>query len=152
MKQLFLIWSLIFSITGISQTTCEYQFKSDSCSLSLAKTKELVDWYPAVDIHEDNNGFYLDVEAPGVSKDQFDVKVQDGVLTIRGERKHEEEKKDKNIYRSERMYGRFERSFTLPPVADSAKIEAEYKNGVLALKIPKKEVAKPAQIEVKVKE
>lgn len=119
---------------------------------ALDKTKELVDWYPVVDIHEDNNGFYLDVEAPGVSKDQFDVKVQDGVLTIRGERKHEEEKKDKNIYRSERMYGRFERSFTLPPVADSAKIEAEYKNGVLALKIPKKEVAKPAQIEVKVKE
>lgn len=119
---------------------------------ALDKTKELVDWYPAVDIHEDNNGFYLDVEAPGVSKDQFDVKVHDGVLTIRGERKHEEEKKDKNIYRSERVYGRFERSFTLPPVADSAKIEAEYKNGVLALKIPKKEVAKPAQIEVKVKE
>lgn len=108
------------------------------------------DWLPAVDIHEDKENFYFDVEAPGLDKKDFNISLNDRVLTIKGERKSEEKKEGKNYYRLERSYGQFTRSFELPETADTAKVDAEYKDGILKLKLSKKEEAKPKQIEVKV--
>jgi len=107
------------------------------------------DWLPAVDIYDDKEAFHFDVEAPGMKKDGFDINVDGSVLTIKGERKQEEEKKGENYYRVEREYGMFARSFTLPDTADTEKVDAEYKNGILKVKVGKKEVAKPKQIPVK---
>ena len=108
-----------------------------------------LDWLPAVDIHEDKEAYHFDLEAPGMEKNQFDVKVENNALMIKGERKKEEERKDKNYYRMEREYGTFARSFLLPESADPNKINAEYRHGVLRVTIGKRETAKPKQIEVK---
>lgn len=108
------------------------------------------DWAPVVDIHEDKESFTFDVEAPGVDKADFDVKVEDNILSIKGERKSHTEDKDKTFYRVERSYGSFMRSFSLPETADAEKVNAEYKNGVLHIKIGKKETAKPKKIDVNV--
>lgn len=108
------------------------------------------DWVPAVDIYEDKEAFYFDVEAPGLAKDNFDVNIENSTLTIKGQRAKKHEEKDKNYYRIEREYGAFTRSFTLPDTADSAKVNAEYKNGILTVKIAKKEAAKPRRIAVTV--
>lgn len=121
------------------------QAKSGKDQSSLARSA----WVPAIDIHEDNEAFYFDAELPGLKEDQIDVSVENSILTIKGERKQENEKKDKNFYRLEREYGSFLRSFTLPEVADTEKVNAEFKNGVLHLKIAKKEAVKPKQIKVK---
>ncbi len=106
---------------------------------------------PAVDIIEKEDDFCIKVEIPGVDKKDVKITVQDDVLTIKGEKKKEEEKKGENYYRVERCYGTFQRSFTLPSSVASDKIDASYDNGVLTIMIPKLEEAKPKEIEVKVK-
>lgn len=106
---------------------------------------------PAVDITERENDYNIKVELPGVKKDDVKITVQNDVLTIRGEKKQEAEKKDENFHRVERCYGMFERSFTLPSSVRNDKIEASYDNGVLNISVPKAEEAKPKEIEVKVK-
>lgn len=109
------------------------------------------DFMPRVDIVEDKKSVKLEVELPGMDKDQIKVVVEDGVLTINGERKFEEEKKESNYLRSERYYGSFSRSFTLPDNVDSDKISADYKNGVLNVVLTKHEKALPKEIKVDVK-
>jgi len=105
---------------------------------------------PAVDIYEDDEKTELHVEVPGIQKDAIDVKIDNGILTIKGERKFQhEEKKDKH-YRLERSFGMFERSFTLPDYVDAEKIEGKYDNGILVLSLPKQPKAKPKKIEIKV--
>jgi HSP20 family protein len=106
---------------------------------------------PVVDIAEHAEAFEVKVELPGVNKNDVKITVHDDVLTIRGEKKQEEEKKGKNYHRVERSYGSFQRSFTLPSSVKGDKIEAVYDNGILAITLPKVEEAKPKEIEVKVK-
>jgi HSP20 family protein len=106
---------------------------------------------PAVDIVERENDFLVKVELPGVHKEDVKITVQDDLLTIRGEKKSEEEKKGENYHRVERSYGNFQRSFTLPSSIKNEKIEASFINGVLHVTLPKLEEAKPKEIEVKVK-
>ncbi|HUL43181.1 MAG TPA: Hsp20/alpha crystallin family protein [Bacteroidota bacterium] len=106
---------------------------------------------PPVDITEDETNFTIRAEVPGVEKKDVSITVQNGVLTVRGEKKEDVEKKDKNVHRVERSYGSFQRSFTLPTTVKSDKIEASYDNGVLTISIPKSEESKPKEIEVKVK-
>ncbi|MBP8154901.1 MAG: Hsp20/alpha crystallin family protein, partial [Nitrospira sp.] len=89
-------------------------------------------------------------ELPEVKKDDVKVTVEDGVLTIQGERKQEKEDKGTKYHRIERSYGRFVRSFTLPDSVDESKVKAEYVDGVLLLHLPKSEKAKPKQIDVKI--
>ena len=108
------------------------------------------DWYPRVDIAETNEAFVIKAEIPGVNKDDVKVTVDNGVLTIRGERKQEKEEKGKKFHRVERYYGSFTRSFTLPDNVDEAKIKASFKEGMLNLHIQKTENAKPKVIQVKV--
>ena len=106
---------------------------------------------PAVDIIERESDFYIKAELPGVQKEDVKISVQNDVLTIRGEKKQETEKKGENYHRVERTYGSFQRSFTLPASVHSGRIEASFDNGVLTINLPKAEEAKPKEIEVKVK-
>ena len=108
------------------------------------------DWAPAVDIKETSEAFNIEAELPGMTKDDVKVTVQDGVLSIQGERKHEEETKDKKHHRIERVYGSFLRRFTLPENVDENSIRANFKDGILSLTLTKAEPAEPKAIEVDV--
>ncbi len=108
-------------------------------------------WMPAVDLAEKDDEFVAKVELPGVNKDDVKITLQDNVLTIRGEKKDEKESKHSNFHRVERSYGSFQRSFALPTSVRSDKVDAQYKDGILTISLPKAEEAKRKQIEVKVK-
>ncbi len=107
-------------------------------------------WSPAVDIIEDEKEFLVKVELPEVKRDDVQVTVENGVLTIHGERKLEKEEKNRRYHRMERSYGSFTRSFSLPDGADASKVRAEFKDGLLKVHMLKSENAKPKHIEVKV--
>jgi HSP20 family protein len=107
-----------------------------------------VDFAPAVDIEEKADHFLVSADLPGVSEKDIEVKVQDGVLLLSGKRESSKEQKTESGFYRERSYGSFCRSITLGEGVDAAKIEAAYKNGVLTVKLPKKEEAKPRQIPV----
>ncbi len=108
------------------------------------------EWSPLVDISEDDKEFVVKAELPAVRKEDVKVSVEDGVLTITGERKFEKEEKDKKFHRIERSYGSFMRSFTLPEAVKAEKVAADFKDGVLHVRLPKDENAKPKAIEIKV--
>lgn len=110
----------------------------------------VAEWAPLVDITEDDEEYLIKAELPEVKKEDVKVTVENGVLTITGERKFEKEEKGKKYHRVERAYGNFVRSFTLPDDADANKVNAEFKDGVLKVRVTKSESAKPKQIEVKV--
>ena len=110
----------------------------------------VANWSPVVDISEDDKEYIIKAELPDVKKDDIKLNVHDDVLTITGERKYEKEEKGKKYHRVERAYGSFMRSFTLPEDADGTKVTAEYKDGLLNVRVPKSEKAKPKTIEVKV--
>ncbi len=103
---------------------------------------------PAVDIYEDEHAITLKVEVPGIEENDIDVLLENQTLTLRGERKFEKEEKEENFHRIERRYGSFTRSFTLPNTVDTANVKAEYANGVLSVRLPKRAEAKPRQIKV----
>jgi HSP20 family protein len=107
-------------------------------------------WAPLVDVTEDEKAYTIKAELPEVRKEDLKVSVEDGVLTLSGERKFEKEEKGKRYHRVERAYGSFARSFTVPEDADAAKVNAEFKNGVLLVRLEKSERAKPKTIEVQV--
>ena len=109
-------------------------------------------WAPRVDIREEKDAVMLTAELPGVSKDDVKVELENGVLTISGEKKSEHEEKESGFYRSERVYGAFKRCFRVPETVDAEKIEAEYVDGVLKLMLPKRPEAAPRQITVKAEE
>ena len=110
----------------------------------------LPDWSPSVDITEDDKEYLIKADLPEVKKDDVKVVVENGVLSVSGERKTETEEKKKKFHRIERSYGKFERTFTVPEDADASKIAADFKNGVLKVRLPKSPAAKPKTIEVKV--
>ena len=107
-------------------------------------------WAPAVDIYEKDGNIVLKAELPGVDPKDVDVRVENNLLTLRGERKFDNEVKRDNYHRVERSYGSFSRSFTLPNVVDTQNIKAEYRDGVLHMTLPKREEAKPRQIQINV--
>ena len=107
-------------------------------------------WAPKCDIFETDNEIVVKVELPDIKLEDIHVGIENNMLTIRGERKFEEETKKENYHRVQRSYGEFRRSFTLPTFADPAKVHAEYKDGILKVSLGKKEEVKPKQIEVKV--
>jgi len=110
----------------------------------------LADWMPLADIAEDEKEYLIKAELPELRKEDVKVTVENGVLTISGERKFEQEEKEKKYHRVERGYGTFVRSFTLPDDSDANRVKAEFKNGILIVHLPKSERAKPKQIEVNV--
>jgi HSP20 family protein len=114
------------------------------------RTGESVGWTPACDIYEDEEGVTLRFELAGVDPSDVDVRFENGVLTLRGERKLERADKRENYHKVELEYGLFTRSFALPSTVDPEKIRAESKHGVLNVYLPKKAEAKPRAIQVKV--
>ncbi len=116
----------------------------------LYRGGESVGWTPACDIYEDEEGMALSFELAGVDPKDVDVRFENGVLTVKGERKLEREEKRENYHRVERSYGTFTRSFSLPATVDAERIKAETKHGVLTVSLPKKAEAKPRAIQVKV--
>jgi HSP20 family protein len=107
--------------------------------------------YPNVDITESDSGYRISADLPGLSREDIKVSVEDGILSISGEKKQEFEKKEKDrYYHFERSYGKFCRSFSLPANVDNANIDAKYNNGVLEVLLKKTEETKPKAIEVKV--
>jgi HSP20 family protein len=106
-------------------------------------------WVPAVDIFERGDTLVFRAEIPGVARENMDVRVENGVLTIEGERKRDVEPRDDNAFRRERSYGAFTRSFSLPTTVDATKVEAGYKDGILEVIVPKVETAKPKKVEIK---
>lgn len=107
-------------------------------------------FYPALDVIEEKDQYVLKADLPGVNKENIKVSVENGVLTIEGERRSEDEHRDKQVHRIERSYGRFVRSLNLGTNVDNSKIRAHYKDGVLQLIVPKSEAAKPKAIDIQV--
>jgi HSP20 family protein len=105
-------------------------------------------WAPPVDLYEADDAFVLRAELPGLSKDDVHIEVHERTLTLRGERKHEAEVKEGCYQRRERAYGGFQRAFWLPTTVDAEKIQASFKDGVLELRLPKSEAAKPKRIAI----
>jgi HSP20 family protein len=107
-------------------------------------------WVPKVDVFETPENVVLKADLPEVKKDDVEISIQNNTLTLKGERKMETETKDKQVYRLERSYGTFSRSFSLPPTVDPERATAEFADGVLTLTLPRREESKPKQIKVKV--
>ena len=114
------------------------------------ESQALAEWMPVVDISEDDKEYVITAELPDVKKDDVRVTVENGVVTITGERKFEKEENNKKWHRVERSYGSFARSFALPEDGDATKVNAEFKDGMLKVHVAKNELARPKQIEVKV--
>lgn len=111
----------------------------------------IADWAPSVDIAETDKEFTVKADLAGVKKEDLKVSVQNGVLTLAGERKFEKEEKDEKHHRVERSYGSFTRSFSLPENVLQDKIDAECKDGVVTVRLPKTDIKKASGIEIKVK-
>ena len=110
----------------------------------------LTAWAPSVDIYETENELVVKADIPDVNEKDIDVRVENNMLTIRGERKFEQKVKEENYLRVERTYGTFSRSFTLPNTINTEAIKAEYKQGVLTVELPKRAESKPKQVRVNV--
>ena len=115
-----------------------------------AEESALTTWAPAVDIYETPNELVVKADLPDVNEKDIDVRVENNLLTIRGERKFEKSVSEENFLRVERTYGSFSRSFSLPNTVNAEGIGAQYKNGVLTVTLPKREESKPRQVKVNV--
>ena len=110
----------------------------------------LTSWAPAVDIYETENELVLKADLPDLNEKDLDIRVENNMLTVRGERKFEQNVKEDNYLRIERTYGAFSRSFGLPNTVNTEAIKAQYKNGVLTVELPKRAESKPKQVKVNV--
>lgn len=115
-----------------------------------SEDSNLTTWAPAVDIHENEHELVVKADLPGVDAKDLDIRVENNILTIRGERRFEKKVNEDNYLRVERAYGSFSRSFSLANTVNPEGIKADYQNGVLTLNVPKREEAKPKQIKVTV--
>ncbi|MCE9611709.1 MAG: Hsp20/alpha crystallin family protein [Chthoniobacter sp.] len=107
-------------------------------------------WSPALDVYDNKDNLVVQVELPGMKKEEIEIALHEGVLTVSGERKTGSERKEGEVFRSERYFGKFQRSVTLPVAVDGAQVKASYKEGVLTIDLPKAEEAKPKQIAISV--
>jgi HSP20 family protein len=107
-------------------------------------------WTPAMDVYEDREHFYVKAELPGMKKEDIDISLHNGALSISGERKSEATHGDAETHRTERFFGRFQRAVSLPSPVAADRVKAQYKDGVLTVTLPKTEEAKPKQIDVNV--
>jgi HSP20 family protein len=117
----------------------------------LTRTSQLLSgWTPALDVYEDKDSFVVKAELPGMKKEDIEVSLHDGSLSISGERKTESKREDAEVYRAERFFGRFQRTVSLPATVAADKVQAAYTDGVLTITLPKTEEAKPKKIDVSV--
>ncbi len=108
-------------------------------------------WNPTVDVYEDQNSIVLEADLPGVKPGEFELAIENNVLTLKGERKFEKKIEEGSYHRVERSYGSFTRSFTLPSTVDVNSVGADFKDGVLKVTLPRREETKPRQIQVQIK-
>ena len=117
----------------------------------LSRTSQLLSgWTPALDMHEDKDSFVVQAELPGMKREDIDVSLHDGALSISGERRTEKQYEEAEVYRTERFFGKFQRTVTVPAPVAADQVTAQYKDGILTVTLPKTEAAKPKQIDVKV--
>ena len=115
-----------------------------------ARSSQLLSvWNPAIDLFEDKDNVIVKAELPGMKKEEIEVSLHDGALSLSGERKSEKKFEDTETYRAERFVGRFHRTLTLPSDVKADQVKAQYKDGILTITLPKTELAKPKQIEIK---
>lgn len=139
------------SLERVSDLHDEIDRLFDSPLSDLARTSQLLSgWTPALDVFEEKDHFTVKAELPGMKKEDIDVSLHDGSLSISGERKSETKHEDAEVYRAERFFGRFQRTVTLPAPVAADKVKAQYKDGILTVTLPKTEEAKPKQIDVSV--
>lgn len=117
----------------------------------LARSSQFLGgWSPALDVYEDKDSVIVKAELPGMKKEEIDISLHDGMLSVSGERKAQEEVGDAEVYRSERFVGRFQRTVSLPTPVAPDKVKAQYRDGILTVTLPKTEEAKPKHIDVQV--
>ncbi|MEJ5229410.1 MAG: Hsp20/alpha crystallin family protein [Pseudothermotoga sp.] len=116
----------------------------------MTRRSTVYSYLPDIDVYETNDSVVIEVEVPGMDKKDFEVKVEDGLLRISGEKKLEREKGDRNYRVVERCYGKFERTLTLPEYVEADKVKAKYEDGVLTITLPKKEDKKAKVVDVKI--
>src|ERR1700757_5417151 len=124
----------------------------ETFSRGRSAESEMGTWAPAVDIYEDEQELVLKADLPEVNQQEIDIRIENNMLTIRGERKFHNEVSQDNYLRVERAYGPFTRSFSLPNTVNTEAIKADYHNGVLSVRMPKREETKPKQIKISVAE
>jgi HSP20 family protein len=120
----------------------------DAVTRMMSEPRANRPWSPAVDVYETEDALKVKADVPDVKIEDIDVRVENQMLSIRGHRKFETEENVKGHHRIERSYGEFVRSFAVPSTVDTEKVQADYKNGVLTITLPKKETAKPRQVKV----
>ena len=125
-------------------------FSEQFANLGTEESLAAGSFVPAVDVYEDEHAIQLKFEVPGLDEKEIDIRLENNLLTVKGERKIEKETKEENYRRIERRYGTFTRSFTLPNTVSSESVKASYDKGVLTISLPKKEAAKPKQIKIEV--
>ena len=119
--------------------------------VELTRASQLLSgWTPALDVYEDKDNVYVRAELPGMKREDIDLSLHNGSVSLSGERKSEGQYKDAEVYRSERFFGRFQRTITLPTLVAAEKVKAQYQDGILTVTLPKAEEAKPKHIDVKV--
>jgi HSP20 family protein len=123
----------------------------DAPLAELTRSSQLLSgWTPALDVYEDKDSFLVKAELPGMKKEDIELSLRDGSLSISGERKSENKYEDAEVYRAERFFGKFQRTVTLPTPVAADKVKAQYKDGILTITLPKTEEAKPKHIDVNV--
>ena len=143
-------WDLFRELEEVSNRLNRFFWRPQAQAESGQEMLALADWTPSVDISETDAAYLVKAEIPGVKKEDVKVTVQDGMLTIQGERRQEKEEKGKKFHRVERSYGCFTRSFRVPGDADENSVKAEFKDGMLNVTLNKSRKAKPKSIEVSV--
>lgn len=143
-------WDPIRELEDVSNRLNRLFGRSLARTESASDTLTMNDWTPSTDISETDTAYLIKAEIPGVNREDVKVTLQDGMLTIRGERRQEKEEKDKKFHRIERTFGSFVRSFRMPDDADESAVKAEFKDGMLNVTLGKSEKVKPRAIEVSV--
>jgi len=128
------------------------RFLEDAVTRLMSEPRANRPWSPSVDIFETEDALTLKADLPDLKIEDIDVRVEHQTLTLRGQRKFEKHEKIKGYHRIERSYGEFVRTFAVPSTVDTEKVQADYKNGVLTITLPKKEAAKPRQVKVAVQD
>jgi HSP20 family protein len=141
-------WPGVHRLADLSQEL-DRLFEAPLAGLTRA-SQVMGAWSPALDVREDKNNFVIMAELPGVKKEDVKVSLEDGCLTISGERRNEIKEEDAEVHHMERFFGRFERTLTLPKDIAADRVKAQYQDGILTVTLPKTEEAKPKQIDVSV--
>jgi HSP20 family protein len=141
-------WSPFWQLSSL-RDEIDRLFEEPLAEFTRSSQQFLGGWLPAVDMYEDKDNIFVRAELPGMKKEEIDISLHEGMLTLAGERKNEERHKDAEVYRSERFVGRFQRTISLPTPVLAEKVQATYRDGMLTVTLPKSEEAKPKQIEVK---